>query len=308
MNPSPEPLLRTDTEGASTEPREVPIRPASTVVMVRPTSDAPSGSDAPDAAPSEAGAGASASSSFEVFMVRRNPRSEFVGGAFVFPGGAVDPADSEVEHLVSDLDDAAASQMLGLSQGGLAWLVAAARELFEEAGILLAVDDSGTPIDPEADPAFAARMTRCRAELNARGTTFPSILESLGVKLALRDLHFFSHWVTPPGQPRRYDTRFFVCRKPPAQDPAHEGEEATDSVWISPEAAIAAAARGAMTIIFPTLKNLERLASFDSIDDLLRWARDARPEATRPRVSLKDGTLRILLPGEEGYEDAGGLP
>ncbi len=305
MNPSPEPLPHPDTGAASTELREVPIRPASTVVMVRASCDEPSGSDAADATPSEAEAVTAASSRFEVFMVRRNPRSEFVGGAFVFPGGAVDPADSEVDHLVCDLDDATASRLLGLRHGGLAWLVAAARELFEEAGILLAVDGSGAPIDPEADPAFAARMTRCRAKLNARETTFRSILESLGVRLALADLHFFSHWVTPPGQPRRYDTRFFLCRKPPAQDPAHEGEEATDSVWISPQAAMAAAARGTMTIIFPTLKNLERLASFDSIDELLQWARDTRPEVTRPRVSLKEGSLRILLPGEEGYEEAG---
>jgi 8-oxo-dGTP pyrophosphatase MutT (NUDIX family) len=237
-------------------------------------------------------------------MVQRNPRSEFVGGAFVFPGGAVDPSDADLARFVFEVGDEEASTRLGVDSGGLAWLAAAARELYEEAGVLLAVDQSGVPIDPEIDQDLAEDLAEKRARLNAKETTFSEILDSLGLLLDVRGLHFFSHWVTPPGQPRRYDTRFFLCRIPSTQRAVHEGKETTESVWISPGAALEAASKGEMTIIFPTLKNLERLASFGSVEELLGWASEYTPQVVRPRVKFEDGSIRILIPGDEGYEEA----
>lgn len=237
-------------------------------------------------------------------MVRRNPRSEFVGGAFVFPGGALDESDAHLDRFVFEFDDSAASRLLGLDSGGLAWFAAATRELFEEAGILLAVDPSGNPVAPESDEDLARRIAEGRRSLNSKEARFSEVLESLGLLLDFRDLHFFSHWITPPGQPRRYDTRFFLCRMPAAQAPVHEGEETTESAWVSPKAAIEAAAAGKMTIIFPTLKNLERLASFSGVEELLAWAREQTPEVVRPRVRFEDGAVRILIPGDEGYDEA----
>ncbi len=237
-------------------------------------------------------------------MVRRNPRSEFVGGAFVFPGGAVDASDADLARFVYDLDDTEASGLLGLESGGLAWLTAAARELFEEAGMLLAVEPSGKPIDPGSDRALAEQLIEGRRRLNSKSSTLAEILDELGLYLDVRRLHFFAHWITPPGQPRRYDTRFFLCEMPSGQDPVHEGEETTDSLWISPTSALRAASEGKMTIIFPTLKNLERLASFETIEELIAWAKDHRPETVRPRVKIDAGAVSILIPGDEGYEDA----
>lgn len=274
---------------------DVPIKPASTVVMVRD----PGAADGPYTDDSAA---------FEVFMVRRNPRSEFVGGAFVFPGGALEDADADLVRFVYELGDEEASRLMGLDSGGLALFAAAARELFEEAGVVPAVDPAGVPIDPASDRDLARRLEEGRRRLNSKETTFGEILESLGLLLDLRGLHFFSHWITPPGQPRRFDTHFFLCKMPPSQEPAHEGEETTDSVWISPRAALEAASQGKMTIIFPTLKNLERLASFGGVDEVLAWARDHTPEVVKPRVGYEGGSVRILVPGDEGYEKAQEIP
>jgi len=273
----------------------VPIRPASTVVMLRkarvPPSPGPLETDARD-------------EPFEVFMVRRSFRSEFVGGAYVFPGGAVDSSDSDLSAFFLGLSDEDASARLALDHGGLRWYAAAARELFEEAGVLLAAHANSAPIDPSSDPGLASQLVEWRRRLNAKEATFADVLEALGVFLDINQLHFFSHWVTPPGQPRRYDTRFFLCEMPAAQKPLHDGVETTDSLWITPRDALQAATEGRMTIIFPTLKNLELLASRGGIKQTIAWAKQHTPRVVKPRVAMEEGFVRILIPGDPGYEDA----
>lgn len=131
-------------------------------------------------------------------MVRRNLNSDFVGGAYVFPGGAVDPSDGS-EARARGLDDAGASATLGVASGGRSYYVAALRELFEEAGLLIALDDAGAPMGE--DPARAASLSAGRRALNAREATFPGVLADAGVWLDLAGLAYLSHWVTPEGPP-----------------------------------------------------------------------------------------------------------
>ncbi len=177
----------------------------------------------------------SGGTSLEVLMVRRNLRSDFVGGAYVFPGGAVDPLDGgpEAEAICAGRTDAGASALLGFESGGLAYWVAVVRETFEEAGILLARREGGPDLlagDAEEEARFAAE----RVAVNSGTRRFLDLCRDEGLRLSVGDIHYFAHWITPRGAPRRYDTRFFVAAAPPGQIAAHDAGETIAEVWISP--------------------------------------------------------------------------
>lgn len=183
----------------------------------------------------------------ELAMVERTIRAEFAGGALVFPGGALDADDRDPawDDHVDGLDDATASRRLGTEAGGLAWWIAAARECFEEAGVLLA----DAPLD-----------CRDRDALNRGERGFRDLLAARGRRLALGDVHYWAHWVTPEGMPRRYDTRFFVAAAPDGQRGLADGGETTRLRWLEPRAALAAGERGEVTLLPATRVQLEQLA------------------------------------------------
>ena len=236
----------------------------------------------------------------EVFMEKRHVDSGFVGGAYVFPGGRVDPDDAiDAGHCVDD--EASASRRLGLASGGLAHLVAAIRECFEEAGVLLAYDRAGTLLDFGA-PDIEARYKALRDQLNAGTISIQEIAEQESLRLATDRIAYWSHWITPLGEPRRYDTRFFVARAPEGQVAAHDDWELTSSAWVTPAEALERAISREWKIIFPTLMNLRDLASHATADTAVAWAgtQSLPLPANQPRV-LGD---RVLLPGDEGYESA----
>jgi 8-oxo-dGTP pyrophosphatase MutT (NUDIX family) len=248
-----------------------PARPASTLLVLRDTV-----------------------AGVEVLMVRRNLRSDFVGGAFVFPGGAVDPGDGDTAR-VTGLSERDADDVLGVVQGGRAYFVAALRELFEEAGLLIARDEEGRP--PARD------LRGARGDLNARRRTLDQVLEREGLWLALEGLAYLSHWVTPQGPPRRFDTRFFVVPAPINQEPAHDDAETVAALWIRPVDALAAHARGEYEMIFPTIRTLESLAGLATAAQVVAFAR-AQSSVTRiePRLVERDGEIHVVVPGDEGYE------
>jgi len=172
----------------------------------------------------------------ELLLVRRNPAARFMGGFWVFPGGAVDPGE---DHRT-----------------------AAVRELAEEAGI--------ANVEPEALVAY-------------------------------------SRWITPERIAIRFDTRFFLARAPAGARPRVDGEECVDVRWISPRAALTAYARDELALVFPTLRHLEELAAFKSVDALIEHARGREIVAVLPRVvgAASDGEEpRVVLPGEPGYDEA----
>ena len=246
-------------------------------------------------------------SALEVLMVRRNLRSDFVGGAYVFPGGAVDPLDggADAEALCAGRTDAEASALLGQSEGGLAYWVAVVRETFEEAGLLLAERSGGPPL-LAGDPDEEARLAAARAGLNDGSRRFLDLCRDEGLRLAVGDIHYFAHWITPRGAPRRYDTRFFVAAAPPGQIAAHSAGETIAEVWITPEDALARHRAGEIEIIFPTIRNLQVISRFSTGGDLLAAAARASSSvpAIEPRVVADGNGVRIVLPGDPGYEEA----
>src|SRR5512146_3151272 len=239
----------------------------------------------------------------EVLLLQRNFQSGFMPGMYVFPGGALDPADflPDAAALCSGLDDARASSLLKLQRGGLAYWIAAVRESFEEAGLLLANDEEGEMV-AFSRPETIERFRRHRQALNAGELDFTAVLREESLLLAADRLVFFSHWIPPAGAPRRYDTRFFIARAPAAQDALHDNRETIAHRWVRPQAAVEAYAAGEFKMRTPTHKTLELLARYGSTDELIGALRERRDiPAILPRIA-KDG--RRVLPGEPGYEEA----
>lgn len=216
------------------------------------------------------------SEGIEVFMLERHIDSDFVGGAYVFPGGKVDAVDRAMPRGTVPDDDRTGFR------------VAAVRESFEECGVLLA-RQSGHLVDAETLrlPTFLA----ARRRLTSRGDTWdwrPWLVEQALV-LDLDALVWWSWWVTPAGVHRRFDTRFFVAHAPVGQLPSHDDVETTDSRWVRPQDALAAAAAGSATIILPTRKNLEELARFPTAEAALAAPRPPVPERIQPRLRRDTG-------------------
>jgi 8-oxo-dGTP pyrophosphatase MutT (NUDIX family) len=188
---------------------EVPARVAASVIVLRDSAGGP-----------------------EVLLVQRNPESRFMGGAWVFPGGARE-GDEDVEEI-------------------------ALRELEEEAAITLAGREELVP---------------------------------------------FSRWITPAEVKVRFDTWFFATRAPDGAEPEVDGAECVGLRWSGAQAALDAHARGELELVFPTIKHLEQLARFDSVDALISEARTREVVPVQPRIVVSDGATNVLMPGEPGFDD-----
>jgi 8-oxo-dGTP pyrophosphatase MutT (NUDIX family) len=249
-------------------------------------------------------AGSGDSGGLEVLMLRKDTRVDFAAGAYVFPGGALDEVDSsaEVEELATGRNDASASEQLGVASGGIAFWVAAVRECFEEAGLLLARARNGEMVSFQ-DPDEASRFEEYRRRMNEHSMTLWQVCRTENLTLALDRLHYFSHWITPEGAPRRYDTRFFVAEAPAGQVAGNDGHETVESRWVSPEEALAEGRRGNMSLIYATMKNLEAISRFSSAGELIAHARAIESvPANLPRIHVEGREIRIMLPGDPGYE------
>ncbi|MFN7956452.1 MAG: NUDIX hydrolase [bacterium] len=245
-------------------------RPASTVVLLR---DPPAGSDQP----------------FEVYFTRRPEHFTFVGGFHVFPGGAMDSADARsttlarVRRLTAEQ---ALGELTGASDGptALAHWVTAAREVFEEAGVLLATNEDGSAVAAQVLEEALANVPRTHEHHAAE--VFLDHLERHDLVIDANGIRYFSHWITPPGPPRRFDTRFFVARLPAGQRPTPHPTEVAGEAWHGPAAAIAQWEAGALSLMPPSVFTLQQLAVFPSIDALFA-TRDLAAEAeTRGNARL----------------------
>jgi len=229
-------------------------------------------------------------------------RSDFVGGAHVFPGGAVDDADADAERLVYGLSDEAASLRLGLHRGALAFYVACLRELFEEAGLLIACNATGTAVH-FTNPDDLRRLADHRRAVNGGDVDFLAMMRDEGLLLDLRGLEYVAHWITPVGPPRRYDTRFFVALAPSGQVATHDAGETVADQWVRPLEALRAHERGEFEMMFPTVRNLQAIAHFSSAHDVLAYARSLRTIVpVEPQIVERDGATVFLTPGDEGYK------
>ncbi len=229
----------------------------------------------------------------EVFMVVRHHQIDFASGALVFPGGKVDKADSAV-NVRSRVDGAE-----GIDDTLLALRVAAIREAFEEAGVLLARNaQTGSMVD-------AARLSALepyRDALNKGELGIAEFLERENLRVAADMLTPFAHWITPSMMPKRFDTHFYLAEAPADHLAVHDGSESVDSVWIRPQAALEEAEAGKRTIIFPTRMNVEKVGRSANVAHAIEEARKAPIVTVEPKVTKNEAGESILrIPAEAGY-------
>ena len=239
-------------------------------------------------------------SGLEVFMLRRAASASFAAVMYVFPGGRVDPADgrSDVAAHCRGLDDAEASARLGIETGGLAYWVASVRECFEEAGVLLARRRDGGRLDLDNQDRHAVHDgTLSLVELCRRDDLI----------LDLSTTHYLDHWVTPQGERRRFDTRFFVTEAPADQEPLHDDKETVGSLWVHPSEALRMQVAGELTMMPPTIANLGFLEPHSSAHEAVEaGAAVVDPPRIEPRLRRDDDgrIVGVTMPGDADYESA----
>lgn len=226
-----------------------------------------------------------ARSPLEVYLARRSARSPFAPDAFVFPGGTTDAQDAspqaavrtiglEPERLQAEFRatipaELASSEPVIDETAARTLLIAGLRELFEEAGVLLARGPTKKPLeDVDWERVASERVAVRKGEL-----TFADFLQRHGWFADARALTLFSHWITPATEPRRYNTHFFFAIAPPNQAARADAHETHDGIWIAPARALERHRAGEMHLVYPTIKHLERLRGFDSVEGALRYAR-----------------------------------
>jgi 8-oxo-dGTP pyrophosphatase MutT (NUDIX family) len=241
-----------------------PARPASTVVLLRPSPVR-----------------------FEVFLVRRHDNVAFMGGAYVFPGGRVDEAD----------------RAFGEAH---AFEAAAIRELFEEAGILLARHPGGDTVDLKQD-GEVPRFRDYRIALADGSTTLRDVLSKEGLEPDFQALHLFAHWITPEIEIKRFDTRFFVTVVPVQQDAVHDDRETTHGEWMDPADAVERCRREEIALPPPTWTTLRRMATFSTVDEAVGWARGRRVVPVQPGFIRNDQVTMLTLPGDPTYPQIDGF-
>ncbi|MDT0529673.1 NUDIX domain-containing protein [Micromonospora sp. DSM 115977] len=247
-----------------------PPRVAATVLLLRPAGD-----------------------DFEVYLIRRVAAMAF-GGMYAFPGGGVDPSDSQAHLDWAGPTPAGWGERLGLApEAAQAVVCAAAREVFEEAGVLLAGPDTQTVVgDVSGDDWEADRVA-----LEQRRGGFADLLARRGLTLRSDLLLPWSRWITPEFEPRRFDTYFFVALLPEGQRTRDVSGEADHTLWVRPADALARAEAGELTMLPPTLVNLAQVAAGRDLAGVARAAatRDASTPVT-PRLDVPDdGEPRFVL-------------
>ena len=267
---------------AGTDP-SVPVRDASTVLPLR---------NGPDG--------------LEVYMVKRNSRLGVCGGAHVFPGGAVDDSDRlpVLDPLLDDFDAAHASSELDAGDEARArgFYVAAFRELFEEAGILLARHDDGSWIDLCSVAPVSERFVNHRGAILALEREMGDVLRAEGLTLACGALSYFAHWVTPAMEKKRFDTRFFLARMPDAQEARYVQGELTEGAWVEPAEGLAAYGRREIEMLPPTICSLDWLALHRSVEEALHAAAELEIVAIRPKIAVDGDDVTLLYPGDDDYD------
>jgi 8-oxo-dGTP pyrophosphatase MutT (NUDIX family) len=248
-----------------TDKPQVPILPAATILLLR---------DDPE---------------FQVLMVKRHHQIDFASGALVFPGGKTHAGDA---------DPAWEDRTLGWG-GSLPQKrplrIAAIREAYEEAGILLARHEDGAPFRGDE------RAEKAREEIAADRRHFLDLITELDLYLDLEALSVFARWITPPLTPKRFDTWFYVADAPADQLALCDGWETVDAEWIAPAEAIRLGEAGERTVIFPTRMNLKLLAEASSAEDAITRARARELVTVEPKITERPGGRVLVLPPNAGY-------
>jgi 8-oxo-dGTP pyrophosphatase MutT (NUDIX family) len=227
---------------------------------------------------------------FQVLMVKRHHQIDFASGALVFPGGKTHAGDHDpawVEHCIG-------WEAFDAEQRGLR--IAAIREAYEEAGILIAEGLDGSDFAEVCDP-------KVRSAVDHGETAFIDVVKDLGVRLRLDALTVFARWITPTMMPKRFDTWFYAVRAPADQVAAADGREAVDAEWIAPAEVLRLADAGERTVIFPTRMNVQLLAEAKSADDCVARAEKRELVTVLPVVEMREGARFLVIPPNAGYGD-----
>ncbi len=239
-------------------------------------------------------------------MLQRTMSAAFARGQYVFPGGKVDDADhgEAFEPICDGLDDATASKRMGIDHGGLAWLVAAIRECFEEAGVLLARPIDSIDIVRFDGDEVEARFNAARHQIHDGSLSLVDLCATERLLLLTDRIHLVDHWITPLGERRRFDTRFFVALAPEAQEPLHDDGETIASLWVRPADAIQMWKHGELQMFPPTLVSLAFLKQHATAAAALKAAAGVGvPPVILPRIVFVDGKfVGVVRPGDPDYD------
>lgn len=257
------------TESPPGAPKK-PIRDASTVIVLR-----------------------DAGGVLETFMLCRHSQSGFMGGAHVFPGGKVDASDTSAPW--ANRIDRSAQDMANLlgeneHESAIGLWIAAIRETFEEAGVLIANMASGVDLDRE----------RKRLET---GVPFSQIADDIDMAIEATALTPYARWITPKMESKRFDTRFFISVLPEGQSATHDGTETTSAVWVTPSDAIDGMRTGKLKLAPPTVRTLAWLADFETAAAVIAEASSRKPPLVRPRIVTGASGWFLALPGDPEHPE-----
>ena len=239
----------------------------------------------------------------EVYLLRRTKGMPFAGGMTAYPGGGVDPRDGDTDIGWAGPSPAQWATAFGCDQRVARELVCAVvRETFEEAGVLLAGSDNGSVVPDVSGDDWEEQ----RQALLARELSLAELLAGRGLALRSDLLRPFAHWITPPVETRRYDTKFFAAALPVGQEARHVSGEADEAEWLTPAAALAEMSAGSRPMLPPTTHTLGQLAPFPDVAAALAGS---PPEPLHPIsptfektadgfwAVLEDGTrIRVVMP------------
>ncbi|MDQ2681725.1 MAG: hypothetical protein M3Y21_12020 [Candidatus Eremiobacteraeota bacterium] len=267
------------------------MRPAATVMLLRPAGD-----------------------HFEVFMLRRSALSAFAPDVYVFPGGVVESQDRSEQAAARTRGIEASRlerQFRAQAAPGLdmpiastshreaaACVVAGLRELYEEAGVLLACDAAAASLRLHELEPHVARLSQARSAVATGELPFADLLSELGIFGNGGALHLFSRWITPPSEVRRYDAHFFIASAEAEQAALADAHETHDGIWIAPQTALDRSQAGDFRMVYPTIKHIERLARFTSVGDALDFTAEKHIYTIMPNV---DAQTSFAIPTELEY-------
>ena len=245
----------------------------------------------------------------EIYLARRSSSAAFAPDAFVFPGGTTEAQDAseaarartvglELERLNREFRAEVPRELTSDEPAigndvAATLMIAALRELFEEAGVLLARTAAAQPV---ALPAGDwQRIGEQREAVRSGALAFADFLAAHDWYADARALTLFSHWITPPSEPRRYNTHFFFAIAPPDQAALADATETHDGIWIAPSAALERRESGSLHLVYPTIKHLERLARFDSVQSALEYAQRKPVLTIVPNDTADDFAIPAVL-------------
>ncbi len=243
---------------------------------------------------------------FDVFLLKRHEQSSFMGGNFVYPGGRVDRDDGSLEicSFSKGITFEEAQKIFGGTispEESFAHWIAGIRELFEEAGVLLAYNQKGNLFQIK-NRDEQEKFSNYRALLQKGGITICQMAQEEKLLFALDQLHYYTHWITPEARSERFDTRFFLARYPLGQEASHDQKETTAGIWVTPKKALEENLKGETILSPPTLKTLEDLSRFKSIDEIFSSLKEREIQSILPILTKISNNPLIIFPWDPEYD------